>query len=517
MDDESIKAIVKEIAPLIIARAPGKIFQLAGASLAIDFGLRDAGYLFISVEPALARVYLIKRRVRDLEKKSRTPTQFAQAAKKELAQTRLVSVKKDSADRILWLAFAGEDDLGNEKTRALVAQLTGRSANLLLLNDRNQIIQTLRPSSIAGQRIGDIYHSSNTSQPDRPKEQSDLLKLIDSGEFSGASEAADRYFTALLTEKENAARVATARAEFRKKISQQQKLLKQLERDLRQHANPEQHKRIGDLLLANLSTAKRDGERVTLTDYFADDASTIAVEVDQNLSLQEEAARRFARYSRSKRAIAQIESRIELVRKQLRELQAKQEQLEKALSEPPADRGPQAGTPLGVMDAGGLSSSAQRTADNSPALRRWDHTSLLSSEAALADDRKTITAKRIPGTRRYVSSDGFEILVGRTSKDNDYLTLKIARPNDLWLHAADYGGSHVVIRRPTRKEVPHQTIIEAAQLAAWFSQAKKDPKVDVHYTERKFVSKPKGAKPGLVRLERFRNITVEPKEAATRQ
>src|SRR5439155_739870 len=81
--------------------------------------------------------------------------------------------------------------------------------------------------------------------------------------------------------------------------------------------------------------------------------------------------------------------------------------------------------------------------------------------------------KKIPGVRRYVSSDGFEILVGRTSRDNDHLTFKVARPNDLWLHAADYGGSHVVVRNSTRKDVPHRPIIEAAQLAAQFSQARK--------------------------------------------
>ena len=65
-------------------------------------------------------------------------------------------------------------------------------------------------------------------------------------------------------------------------------------------------------------------------------------------------------------------------------------------------------------------------------------------------------------------------------------------------------------------EVAPEKTLEAAQLAAWFSQAKKDPKVDVHYTERKFVTKPKGAKPGLVRLQRSRNITVPPKEAGVR-
>jgi predicted ribosome quality control (RQC) complex YloA/Tae2 family protein len=73
-----------------------------------------------------------------------------------------------------------------------------------------------------------------------------------------------------------------------------------------------------------------------------------------------------------------------------------------------------------------------------------------------------------------------------------------------------------VVRNTTRKEIPHRTIIEAAQLAAHFSQARTNAKVDVHYTQRKFVSKPKGAAPGLVRMTRFKNITVEPKEAIER-
>ena len=126
------------------------------------------------------------------------------------------------------------------------------------------------------------------------------------------------------------------------------------------------------------------------------------------------------------------------------------------------------------------------------------------------------------GTRHRlaVGRDGyrrFEILVGRAAKDNDHLTFKVARPNDLWLHSADYPGSHVVVRNPTRTEVPHRTIIEAAQLAAYYSRANKNPKVDVHYTQRKFLAKPKGAAAGLVRMSRFRNITVEPRESTTRR
>jgi predicted ribosome quality control (RQC) complex YloA/Tae2 family protein len=106
--------------------------------------------------------------------------------------------------------------------------------------------------------------------------------------------------------------------------------------------------------------------------------------------------------------------------------------------------------------------------------------------------------------------------VGRAARDNDNLTFRIARPNDLWLHAGDYPGSHVVVRNPTRKEIPHRTIIEAAQLAGRFSQASDDAKVVVHYVERKFLSKPKRAEPGIVRMSRFRSITVEPKESVSR-
>jgi predicted ribosome quality control (RQC) complex YloA/Tae2 family protein len=119
--------------------------------------------------------------------------------------------------------------------------------------------------------------------------------------------------------------------------------------------------------------------------------------------------------------------------------------------------------------------------------------------------------------RRYRSSDGYEILVGRAARDNYELTFKLARSHDLWLHAADYPGSHVVVRVHSRdEEVPHRTLVEAAQLAAHFSQAKADAKVAVHHTRRKFVSKIKGAAPGLVRLASFRTILVEPREACER-
>lgn len=468
--------------PLLTGRAPGKIFQLGPASFAIDFGLRDQGYLLINAEPDEPRLHLIQRRVRDLEKQALSLTSFGHVLRKELADTRLLSLEKHPTDRLVHLAFAGTDELGKPKRSYLVAQLTGRSANLLLLDPDQRIIQRARPTEIEGQQPGDPYRApaSQSGSPPAARE-SKLLKHLHSRQSSSSlSAAADAYFASLLGQRALANQAAAARAQMRRKITQQEKLLRQLQQDLEAHAHADQQKRLGDLLLANLSTARRRGNQVTLIDYFAEDAPTIEMDLDSSISLQDEAARQFAGYSRSKRAGAQIQNRLEATRDRLRELRTEQESLEKDIA-----TGNLVAAPVAAPGAstGGIKKAG----------------------------------RKIPGTRRYHSSDDLEILVGRTARDNDHLTFKVARPNDLWLHAADYGGSHVVVRNSSKKPIPHRTLIEAAQLAAWFSQAKKDPKVDVHYTERKFVSKSKGAKPGLVRLQRFKNITVEPREAGTRQ
>jgi predicted ribosome quality control (RQC) complex YloA/Tae2 family protein len=481
MDDSTISAVVSEIAPVLIGRAPGKIFQLDQQSVAIDFGLRHEGYLFISTNPALPRLYLIKRRVRDLEKLSLPSNQFTLTLRKELSQTRVTSIEKIPADRIVWFKFKGVDDLNQQKERTLVVQLTGRSANLLLLDQDDVIISRLRSGKTDGQSIAGRYQSPKLQQSSSPraKDSSATAGGPTVSEGNTLSEALDAHYTALTARQAVQADLSAARAELRKEISRRKKLLKQLNDDLAEHSDAEQHKRTGDLLLANVATAKRQGGRVKLVDYFAEDAPLIEIELDEKITFPEEASRRFAMFSRSKRARKQIAARIEKVEAEIAALEQKRKQLESP-------------------DTSAIASQQPQTAA-SPHTRA-----------------RAVVPKRIPGVRRYVSSDGFEILVGRAAKDNDNLTFKVAKPNDLWLHAADYAGSHVIVRNATRKEIPHRTLIEAAQLAAYFSQANKDPKVDVHYTERKFVSKSKGAAPGLVRLTRFKNITVAPKQAAQR-
>jgi len=108
--------------------------------------------------------------------------------------------------------------------------------------------------------------------------------------------------------------------------------------------------------------------------------------------------------------------------------------------------------------------------------------------------------------------EGHEILVGRNSRENDELTFRVAAPDDFWMHVADYSGSHVIVRNPSKEKLlPENVLTKAAQLAAYFSQARNSSKVEVHYTRRKHVSKVRHAKPGLVKLSDFDSIRVEPK------
>lgn len=115
---------------------------------------------------------------------------------------------------------------------------------------------------------------------------------------------------------------------------------------------------------------------------------------------------------------------------------------------------------------------------------------------------------------RVVELDGFEILVGRSARDNDRLTLRVARPRDLWLHASGHAGSHVVVRAAEGNtgEVPKHVVERAAELAAWHSKAREaGGKVAVHVCRASDVSKRRGAPAGQVRLKRYDTVKVYPR------
>jgi predicted ribosome quality control (RQC) complex YloA/Tae2 family protein len=532
MNDQLLAAMVEELATELRARSLGKVWQLARASLALDFRPGESRTLLISVDPTLPRMYLTSQKLRELEKQSLPPSNFVAALRKHLGGAHLRSLTKDANERVVRFSFDATDAGGTAHKYQLIAQLTGRSSNLLLVDATGQVLDALRTPRGAGQQVGEAYQPPPRSIAERTHDKHKISEPADEGQagdesgdvltatlsrgslpstshgatsstsrnsFPPLSAAVEAHYQRLEAGRAFDARISSLRSRLRQETERRRKLERNLARDAEAHGNAAEHKRVGDLLLANISNAERIGARVRLTDYFAEGAPTIELEIDEHASLQEEASRRFARYTRAKRAAEEIARRRESLREELASLEARGAELEQIASARDEDA-------LAVFESSEPRVKGRQQQRDSKVV-----------ETRGAKSKKKNAVEQTTGLRRYRSSDGYEILVGRASHDNDRLTFKVARSHDVWLHAADYPGSHVVVRARSRDEdVPHRTLVEAAQLAAYFSQAKHDAKVAVHHTRRKFVSKMKGAAPGLVRLASFRTILVEPREAGER-
>jgi len=490
MNEQLIGEVVEEVGPALAGRAWGKVFQVSASSLVVDFRGR---YLFVSVEPGQPRLYLISRTVRELERASLAPTPFALVLRKALGGATLREVRKDDGERVVRFVFDVPDAVGDVRGATLVAQLTGRTSNLFLLDSRGRILDALRPSRGEGQETGDAYNPPSSRRTQTTSQDTSTARrespAIPREGTSSLSEALDRHYQRLEEERTFDARASAVAARIRQESARLGKLRDNLSRDLAAHGDAEEHRRAGDLLLANIGTAERRGSVVRLKDFYAEGEPTIELEVEENRTLQEEAARRFARYTKAKRAAREIAARLEAVESELGALESKRAELEAAV----------AARDDAALEA--LTGARDRKPVQTPRAK--------ASKKGVDENTR--------GLRRYRSSDGYEIIVGRRAKENDQLTFKVARSYDTWMHAADYPGSHVVVRARGKDDtIPHRTLVEAAQLAAHFSQAAKDSKVAVNYTQRKFVSKPRGAAPGLVYLSSFRTLLVEPREELER-
>ena len=130
--------------------------------------------------------------------------------------------------------------------------------------------------------------------------------------------------------------------------------------------------------------------------------------------------------------------------------------------------------------------------------------------------KQELPAKFVPW--RFKSKEGWDVLIGRSSEANDHLTLHIARPEDYWFHAHGCAGSHVVLRRGKGANEPSKaTLVEVASWAAFHSKLRSAGKAPVIFTQKKYVRKPRGTKPGTVYVEREKLLMVRPMEPPREQ
>jgi len=283
--------------------------------------------------------------------------------------------------------------------------------------------------------------------------------------------------------------MSTVSAHLRKKS----RLLEGLRTDLRKNESFELYRKYADLLYAQREKSASGQSMLRVVDLFDQKQAEIEVPLDPRFSAIQNANRYSKLYQKANRSIPSIRRRIQQVEGEIELLDFQQEMLANAEA---VDDLEKAMEPQKKMDG-------QNRVGRGPCP--------VDGRSAAKDASVHAQSRLRKAVKSFISSEGLSILVGKSSKDNDILTLKIANSEDFWFHVAGYGGSHVVLRNPEKLAMPpRQSLLEAAQLAAYFSQARNAPKVEVHYTQRKFVSKPKGAKPGLVRLKEYKSVSVRP-------
>ncbi len=274
-------------------------------------------------------------------------------------------------------------------------------------------------------------------------------------------------------------------SELRQKKKKKIRLLKGLQKDLEENLQAQRFKKYSDLLLAQAPRLPAGQTSLRLPDLFEPEQPEVVIPLQPRLSLLQNATRYAQRFRKASRAIPRIGGRLQAVRAELCALEKQQARLEQATSVEDLEKPPVSQDPI------------------------LPRTSVEMRLRRPSREEKTPELSKV--SRQFISSEGLTILVGKGNRQNDTLTVKIAHNDDFWLHVAGYSGSHVVLRNPHKLTAPPAlSLLEAAQLAAYFSQARNAPKIEVHYTQRRFVSKTKGGKPGVVRLRRYRSIAVQP-------
>lgn len=482
--------------------------------------------LLLCAEPGRARAHItyVNR-----ENPAQPPV-FCMLLRKHLSAARLVEIAQPQGERLLRFVFDAQNELGDTVRRCLILEAMGSQANLMLTDEEDRILACTRRVEgdlATGKRsvMPGLFYRPPDPHPGLPPLIRRELEFRGKDPEAGAIELladiqAGRYTPTLLLE-DGVAKdfsflpilqygphlesrayesFAALMDEFyaaqpgqqsaKQRAGQLYKSVKALRertarkvanqsRELQQAKDREGLRLRGDLIMSSLHLLTKGMEEAELVNYYDETGGTLRVKLDPLLTPQQNAAKYYKDYARSKTAEAALTRQIAKGQGELDYLDSVLESL--LLAE--GDRDLQ--EIRAELEAEGW-------------LRRPKNS------------KKTMKAQSKP--LEFVTSRGFRVLVGKNNTQNDRLTTKTADKADLWFHVQKLHGSHVILCLEGEAPDP-QSILEAAQLAAWHSQAREGgAKTAVDYTPVKYVKKPAAAKPGMVVYTTYETILVEPKK-----
>ena len=480
------------------------------------------------------------------------PTNFTMMLRKYLEGAKLLKIKQLDNDRVVYFEFLTRNELGDKLPLLLSAEIMGRYSNVILINQStNKIIDTIKHVGMDQNRYrtllpGATYRQPPTQNKENPFEQDsntfeeliqkypnrevladNLLKqyqgisrdnalaladkLHSSNNFVQAfndflamtedpiptmngnnfsiftDNPNDKKFTTLSEmldvfyhTKANRDRVQQQGGQLlhviRKNLQRNKKKLKKLSNELKATENADEYRIKGEVLITYLYQIKRGMTKITLPNFY-DNNKEITISLSNQLSPSQNAQKYFKKYQKLKNAVTFVNEQIELTKKEVAYLEEIQTQIELA-------------TPADLND---IKTELQQEGYIKKKQQKSKHSSRV----------------KINKPESFIASDGTEILVGKNNLQNEKLTLHTAKKTDIWLHAKNIPGSHVIIKSNNPSD---ETLFEAAMLAAYFSKFRSSANVPIDYVQVKNIRKPNGSKPGFVIYEGQKTLTVTPTE-----
>lgn len=547
-------SMVAELTETLVTGRLSKIHQPYDNEVILVIRAKGKNYkLLLSAHPSYARVQLTEIAYANPE----TPPNFVMMLRKFLEGAILEQIHQIENDRIIHFSFTKRDELGDLQNILLVVELMGRHSTIVLLNKATgKILDTIK-------HIGSSQNSYRSLLPGvvyvNPPQQSQLnpftatkeqvfdqlstASLLDGPylqkHFQGlgrdtADELAFRlaqqpnqkmvvwaafweevtvskkptltetankeYFTPIPYEsltgdsisyqtlsslldgfyqgKAEKDRVKQQGGELIHKLSNelkknQQKLIK-LTQTLADTELAENYRRAGELLTTFMTSVPKGATVVELPNYYEEDRP-LKISLNPALTPNQNAQKYFQKYQKLKNAV-------KVVHRQIKQTQQEIHYLESVLAQ---------------LDLSG------------PMELTLIREELIQQGYLKKRNLKKQKAQKPSQPETFYASDGTIIFVGRNNLQNDQLTLKTARKSDIWLHAKDIPGSHVIIKH---SEPSEETLLEAASLAAYYSKYRLAAQVPVDYVKVKHVHKPNGAKPGYVIYDNQKTLYVTPNE-----
>ena len=517
--------------------------------------------LLLSANPGHPRAHLTERNRENPEQ----PPMFCMLLRKHLQGARILELNQPPLERILDFRLETLDELGDRVERRLVLEAMGRSANLLLLDGEGRIVDctrrvdgdlargqrqllpglfyrqppavdklnpfTLSPEELRlvlsnplGKAWDKLLLDSFTglsplvarelafrAGDDSEKLAAELEKLgkaVEENRFTAyllvregkpvdftflpvlqygpETESIPREsFSALLddffSDRESAERVRQRGQDLVKSVTSARdrtaRKLGNQARELEATKNRERLRELGDILTSNLHLMEKGMSTFRTMDFYDPEGGEVDIPLDPLLTPQQNAAKYYKEYNKAKTAEEMLTIQIEKGEKELEYLNSVLENI--ALAEGEKD----------------LQEIRQELTE----------TGYLRRPKTAAKRAKKVSGKPM----EFRSSSGLRISVGKNNSQNDLLTTKLAYKSDIWLHTQKIHGSHVILWLEGG-EADARSLTEAAQLAAYFSQARDGSKVPVDYTPVKYVKKPAGARPGMVVYTTYQTAVVEP-------